>query len=397
MEYRPYYIGQSLIRKGHQLTILASSFSHLRRKNPVSKKRIFKENVAGIDYIWVNTPHYKNNLGRIINHFYFILQLYIYESQIFSLVKPDFILASSTYMLDAPFARRMANKYSIKVAYEVKDLWPLTLIELGKMSKHNPYISFLQVAENYMYNNMDAIITTLPDAKEYMAKHGVTSDRYFYIPNGVWGDDWNGVSEDLPDEHQALLTNLRRDKKFIIGYFGSHGVSNALEMLINSAELLVNTNICIILVGQGSEKQNLQKMVRERNIQNVYFLPLISRTQIPTLLNNVDACYLGWNKIDIYRYGISPNKLLDYMMAAKPIIHALPIGRDPVAEIGCGLSISTNNAEDIAQAMIQLSRLQEAERIHMGENGRRYVLANHDYNILSTKLLDTIRSLNEKK
>jgi glycosyltransferase involved in cell wall biosynthesis len=102
----------------------------------------------------------------------------------------------------------------------------------------------------------------------------------------------------------------------------------------------------------------------------------------------MDALYLGWLRTSIYRFGISPNKILDYMMAARPVVHAVDAGNDPVAESGCGLSVAPEQPAAIASAIRSLRALDATQLLAMGERGRRFVLERHDYRVLARQFLE---------
>ncbi len=120
------------------------------------------------------------------------------------------------------------------------------------------------------------------------------------------------------------------------------------------------------------------------------FLPSVPRNVVPALLAAMDALYLGWPKRPIYRFGISPNKLVDYMMAGKPVIHGSAAANNPVAESGCGETCAPDDSSALANAIVQLRGRSDAEREAMGQRGRDYALAHHDYAVLARQFLDVL-------
>jgi len=119
-------------------------------------------------------------------------------------------------------------------------------------------------------------------------------------------------------------------------------------------------------------------------------LPAINKLQIPDFLSACDALYIGWNKLPIYRFGICPNKLFDYMLAQKPIIHSVTAGNDLVDEARCGLSVAAEDINEISSVIQNMKNLKAENRERMAKNGHDYVLRNHDYRILATRFLDRV-------
>lgn len=391
MEYRPFYLAREWVRMGHTVSILASSFSHLRTSGATSNRAITHEKIAGIDYFWFQTPLYQGNgYKRVINIFSFVLQLYTHKSHIMQHTAPDVVIASSTYPLDMLPAHKLANAAQAKLIFEVHDLWPLTLIELAGMSRHHPFIRLLQWAENFAYRHADRVVSMLPKAKHYMVSHGMADAKFTHIPNGIDIDEWQAEQAELPPTHRSLLDELQQANQFVIGYAGGHNISNALDPLLDAAFLLQAMPITFVLVGQGTEKTRLEKLARQKELYNVRFLPPVLKASIPSLLASMDALYIGWQRSSLYRFGISPNKLLDYMMAAKPIIHAVDAGNDPVADSGCGISVAPEDSIAIANAVRQLVNMTPAARVEIGKNGKNYVLARHDYRVLARQFLEIL-------
>lgn len=154
--------------------------------------------------------------------------------------------------------------------------------------------------------------------------------------------------------------------------------------------MLKNKPISFVLVGGGLEKENLIKKAKDEAIDNIYFFDPIVKTQIPDLLRHFDIAYIGWRQVPIYRFGISPNKLTDYMMAERPILHSVKAGNDLVYDAGCGLTVEPENPQEIANGIMQLFRLPENELQKIGKQGKAYILKNQTYTVLAEQFLNAI-------
>jgi glycosyltransferase involved in cell wall biosynthesis len=392
MEFRTYYLAREWVRAGHEVNIVAADFSHLRQHNPQLAGKYADETIDGIRYTWCKTPPYSGNgIGRVRNIFSFLAKVMGLSKRFMSEWKPDVVIASSTYPLDTVPAAWIAGKTGAKLIYEVHDLWPLTPVEVGGMSKKHPFIRLLQWAEDFGYQKADTVVSMLPCAKDYMAEHGMAPNKFVYIGNGVDVDEWQGSTTPLPAGHVDKIAELKREGRFLVGYAGGHGLANALDYLLDAAEELQDDPVAFVLVGDGPDKATLQESAERRNLSNVHFLPAIPKRAVPAFLAEMDALFIGWHKLPIYRFGINPNKLFDYLMAARPVIHSVEAGNDLVKEAGAGISVAAEDALAIADAVRALMALSPTARAQMGEAGRATVLERHDYRVLAQRFAECMR------
>jgi glycosyltransferase involved in cell wall biosynthesis len=391
MEFRPYYMAREWVKLGHRVTIVASAFSHLRKEANTDGRYLTKELIDGIQYIWLNTPRYTGNgVRRAINIFSFVTGLAFNQKRITG-DKVDIVIASSTYPLDIIPAWLIAERHKAKLIFEVHDLWPLSPIELGGMSKWHPFIMTMQFAEDFACRRADAVVSMLPRADEHLTTRGMAREKFYYIPNGIIIADWEIQPDLLSETHRTTIAALKNRGLFLVGYTGAHGIANSLDALIEAASRLTDRPIAFLFVGQGPEKDRLIK--KARNLDNTVFLNPVPKKAIPALLNEIDALYIGLQRQPLFRFGISPNKLMDYMMAGKPVIQAIEAGNDPVAESGCGLSVPPEDPEQIAAAIIKLLDMAPTERTAMGHRGREFILRNHDYKDLASRFVGVMEGL----
>lgn len=394
MEFRPYYFAREWQKLGHRVRIIGASFSHLRKQNPQVSRDFEIQNIEGVEYQWIKTRTYDgNDAARALTLFEFCSKLYMRAPQIVKEFSPDVVISSSTYPLDTYPAQRIRKlaKRNCKYIHEAHDLWPLTLIELAGWSEKHPFIRILARGERSALSKSDAIVAVTAGEADYMIHHGMQScEKFIHIPNGIALEDWE-IEEALPEEHADSLYRLKQEKKFIIGYLGGHALSNALDHFLDAAKLLVDDErFAFICVGKGMEKARLQERAQTENISNLTFLPAIGKKQVPTFLEACDALYIGAEPCSLYRFGVSINKVYDYMMAGKPIIYGVEAKNNDVKEAGCGLTIQPGNAEEIAEAARKLAEMAPGERAWMGERGKGWVIRNCDYTKLAKLFLEVM-------
>ena len=388
MEFRPYYLAREWVRAGHRVQMLAADFSHVRARQPQAGDEV----IDGISYRWYPTPRYAGNgVGRVSNIAAFLRALWADTARIVDQFKPDVVIASSTYPLDIWPARRLARRARAKLVFEVHDLWPLSPIELSGMSPYHPFAMLCQSAENTAYRDAEHVISMLPKVHQHMAAHGLDLRKLSIIPNGISGDEWQGEPPPLRGDIADALAAARREGAAVVGYAGSMGEPNSMHTLIDAAVLLRGEKLHFVLVGDGHERARLQQRIIQLQLPRVTLWPPIPKLQVPTFLAAIDIAWIGWQRLPIYRFGIAPNKLMDYMMARTPVLHSVQAGNDPVAESGCGLSVPPQDPGALAAGLLQLTALPLEERRAMGERGRQFVLAHHTYPVLARRFLEALQ------
>ena len=392
MEYRPYYLAKEWVKMGHQVTLVGASFSHLRIQQPVvtTNKDFEEETVEGINYIWIKTPAYESTFARIQNIFVFVCKLWKYSRKISEFVKPDLVVASSTYPLDIYPARKIAEKQLVQ-NYVMK-----CMIYCASFSQIDWRIFIMAsfyysdaIAENYAYKHVDKVISLLWNSEQHMREHGLAEGKFKCIPNGYCKEDWENLNlkEEIPQTHKLLFKQL--ENKIIVGFAGGFAASGSLDTLVKAAALLKeHDNLAFVLVGKGPEQEYLEKLVKERSLANTFFLPAVKKIQIPRIVAYFDVAFIGGIHSFLHKYGTSANKLTDYMLSAKPIIQAIDEPNSVIERVKCGICVEAENERLVADAILELTGMTREKREKMGEGGRKYALENLEWGILAKQFLD---------
>ncbi len=274
---RHYDFGRVLAGQGHEVTIFASSYSHFSRQeerlSPGERMRI--ECVDGVRFVWVRTPPYAgNNYRRVANMLSYAGRTVLIQCR-FS--RPDVIVGSSVHMAAVAAAYVIGRVRGVPFVFEVRDIWPQTLIDMGATAEGQPSRPEFWVGRSYSFTAAPGWSsacylrrrTTLPDA-------GYRESKIAYIPNGIAAPrpadkTMSGDSAELV----ARITQLRRDGRVIAGYVGSHGRANALGTLVRAARELRDRGedgIVFVFVGDGPEKEACQRLARRPRSSQCYFL-----------------------------------------------------------------------------------------------------------------------------
>jgi len=380
---RHFYLSKELVKQGYKVVLIGASYSHILHKPKAVNSPYTFYNYDGVDIVTIRVPRYKNSLSikRVINWFLFAFRLRRINVEAVS--KPDIIIYSSAPLIGYLGAKYLSTKLAVPLVFEVRDIWPLSLCEIGGYSKKNLFIQFLQWIEDKAYKDSDIVISNLKNSYKHMAQRGLLVNKFHWLPNGFLLEE---VLNKEPLDENVLL-NIP-DNKFIVGYTGTFGLANTLDTFLDAAEYLKsNENIAFVLVGGGKNEESLKKIRQEKKLSNVYFIKQIPKVQIQSMLSLFDVCYIGLTKDPLFRFGVSPNKLFDYFYSAKPIIYGIDSGDyNPVSSVNSGIEITPENVSALVDAIIELYELPVNQRYEMGQRGRKLALAKYEYSVLAKKL-----------
>lgn len=384
---RHFALAKELRRRGYQVVIVASSFDHQRRLEtrlkPGEPFQLAEE--EGVPFLWLRTlPYRGNDISRVLNMLSFALSV-LTQARHAIVGKPDLIIGSSPHPFAALAAQLLSRRYKIPFVLEVRDLWPQSLVELGSFSSRHPLIMFLEQLERYLYRRAHAIVTLLPLAHEHMVKKGAPGERIYWIPNGV---DMEQVPLPQPPAHKRRLVAL---------YAGAHGIANNLDLILDAAYLLKvkgwDSAIEFKLIGDGPEKSRLIERARSLGLANVRFEDPIPKNHVFKVLSDGDILLLALKDSPLFRFGVSPNKLFDYMAVARPIVFAGNSPGNPVEQAQAGYVVSPSRPEELAQAIYHLTQLSLEERWAMGLRGRSFLEKHHSVKRLVDRLEEVFESV----
>jgi len=387
MSFRPYYLAKNFNELGHNTTVITSLYHHLCT---IPNVKLGEMDVEGVDYFFQKVVSYEGNgLKRLLNMLSFGMGLFSQSFREFSKSKnPDVIIASTAHPFHLLAAKYYAKKYRAKLILEVRDIWPLSLQELVGISKYHPLSIIINMFQKFGYKHCDHCVSLLANAEEFFLEEGLKKGSFTYIPNGIelTNEPLNGkIPEILASELESALQKFDT----IIGYTGALGLPNNLMPLIDAAEALKKYNIGILLAGDGICKFELENRVEKLGLNNVIFLGKLPKTEVSFVLECCDALFINAKPKDIYKFGISPNKIFDYMNYGKIVFNGIDSPGNPLEMSGCEIKFPANDSAILANEIINF---------HINKNSfdissSRFVQEHHTYSELSNKYIDLMEGL----
>jgi glycosyltransferase involved in cell wall biosynthesis len=365
--------------------IFAAGFHNAtHREERLTRWQLYRtERFDGVRFVWLRTlPYHGNTWRRQVNMVTFLIAFLAVQTRF---PAPATIIGSTVHPFAALGAWVAARWRGARYVFEVRDLWPQTLVDLGAMRVGSPGERLLRAIEAFLVRRASVVITLLPGMQDYLRERGLPTRHVVYIPNGVDLTRFDAPVSgdgDMPDAIARSLESIRdmrADGRFVLGYVGSFGRVNNLEVIVRGATLAESAapgRIGLVLVGDGAERAGLERLAASGG--PVVLCPAVPKKYVPTLLRTLDAAVVHTTWTPVYRYGISFNKLFEYMAAARPIVFACASAYDPVAAVGAGISIPPDDPQGVASAYLQLADASPDERARMGTAGREYVAREHD-------------------
>lgn len=392
---RHYDLARRLVARGHHVTIFAAGRSHRSgREVRVRPGRLYhSETINGVRFVWLRTsPYHGNTWRRQLNMLSFLVVFVVVQTRF---ARPDIVIGSTVHPFAALGGWLAARLRGARFAFEIRDLWPQTLIDLGAMRRGSPGERLLRALEAFLVRRASAVITLLPGVTDYLAEQGLPSDHVVYLPNGA---DLTAFPKDggvaarptSPRAAQAIaeIERMQADGRFVVGYLGAFGLVNRVDLLARAAAIIEASapgRIGLVLIGDGPERAEVERAAAAAPAAARVVDP-VPKLDVPAVLRALDAAAVHTTYTPVYRYGISFNKLFEYMAAERPVVFATSTAYDPVARSGAGLTVEPDDAGRLADAFLEMASLPAASRAAMGAAGRSFVQREHDLDALGAVL-----------
>jgi len=376
---RTYDYSTELTVLGHKVTFFTSSYSHFTHEERLKPGEKWREEWFGkVRVLWLKTIPYKGNgLRRGANMLSNACRAYWLGKSLKE--KPDIIFGPSVPLFTGLSAYLLSRRKKCPFCFEVRDIWPQALIDLGVLSERGLIAWLFRKIEIYLYRHAVQIIAALPFAYKHICQYGIPTERVAWIPNGVnlkRFADCKGYSGGTRD-------------KFVVIYVGRFAAGHGIDAILKAAKILQNDSISkvkFIFVGNGPNKPHYEKMIHDYKLANVELRGAVPKKEVSYVLQEGDLFVASLKNIPIYRFGINLNKIYDYLALGRPIIFAANAPNNPVADANAGISIPPDDSKAMVAAIKSILSMSPKERCILGENGRKYAETHFDVSLLAKKL-----------
>lgn len=370
------------MRRGHAVTIFSSNFSHYRHRElrTIVGLRLWgTEWIEGVRFVWVRTPPYRaNDLWRILNMVAFSATAVLACASLGP--RPDVVVGVSVHPLAALAGWVVARMRGARFVFEVTDLWPQTLIEFGRIAEGSAAARAMRWLERFLFRRASWIVMLWRDTGPYVERAAGVGERVVWIPHLADPRRYNAIQ---PYDGAPTVP-------FTLMFLGGFVESNCVDIILMTAAELQRrqrNDIRFELIGEGTEKAAMINRARSLGLANVTFPAAVAKSNVPEVMGHADAFIYGLRDLPLYQYGISLNKLADYLASARPIVFFGRSSYDAVAQSGAGISVPSSDPAAIADAVEELVARTPEERRTMGERGRQHLRRYHDIDTLTERFL----------
>ena len=341
----------------------------------------------GVHYVLIRCKGYHGSgVSRILNMLEFARKL---PGVCNKYPRPDAIVATSMPPMSCAAGIKLARKYGCRGIAEIADLWPESIVAYGIAGPRNPAVLYLRRLEKWIYRKSDAVVFTMEGAYDYILEQGwereIPRSKVHYINNGVDLEQFRYNREHFTVDDPDLTD----PDTFKVIYTGSIRKVNNLGLLLDAAKELRDPRVRFLIWGDGDEREALQQRVAEENISNVVFKGRVEKKYVPYITSCADLNIAHNTPSSLFRFGISFNKLFDYLAAGKPVLSDFPCPYNPAVLLHASLCVDDPTAQNIAQAVTQVAAMEREQYNELCSNAEKAAVE-YDFRNLTNKLLQVI-------
>ncbi|AUX47161.1 glycosyltransferase [Sorangium cellulosum] len=374
-------------RAGHEVTVLTGMPNHPTGVIPPDYQgRIrVEEDFHGVRVLrtWIYAAANRGKVRRSLAYGSFALSA-LTLAQV-GLPQADVLIATSPQFLSAAAGYGIAALRRLPFVFEVRDLWPESIVAVGALPADHAVVRGLTLVEEHLYRVADEIVVVTQRFRERLVERGVPAEKIEIIRNGVDLGRFTPASRDTP-----LRARLGFGERVVVAYVGTHGMAHGLSAVLDVASgLRARDDIRFLFVGEGAERASLEARARQLGLTNVTFLGALSRDLIPEVYATADICLVPLRKAELFQTVI-PSKIFEILGMARPIVISVDgEARSIIEEARAGIFAPPEDVPAMTESIVDLAS-DPAKRGRMGEDGRAYVIRSFDRDTLAREYVDLL-------
>jgi glycosyltransferase involved in cell wall biosynthesis len=327
------------------------------------------------------TPYRGNGTSRILNWLSYGVGAFLLGIR---QRRVDVVYASSPHLLAGLAGYLIARVRRAVFVLEIRDLWPRILVDMGRMKSTSPVYRLLRRLELFLYCHADEIVVLAEGSIKAIRADCPSADPITFIPNGSDTSMFAADSDRDASRERFRMTGL------VFVYAGAHGPANGLDLVLDAAEHVKGDlpEVSFLLVGDGVEKTQLVEQATRRGLANVNFHGPIPKSDMPNLLAASDVGLHVLADVPLFRYGVSPNKLFDYMAAGLPVVTNCPGEvENLVNDAHAGVAVGPGELERAVRDVVGVS---DEQRGVWGASGREFIERYRSREVLGRQLAQVL-------
>jgi colanic acid biosynthesis glycosyl transferase WcaI len=387
---RVYELSREWVRQGHEVTVLTAFAHHPTGVKAPEDRYVLSRNetMDGIKVLrtYVYATANKGTTKRMVSYASFMASAIAIGR--FQISRPDIVIATSPQLLCGLAGYVLARTLRVPCVFEVRDLWPESVLAVEALQE-SIVIKALRSLARFLYLRSDRIVTVGEGYRRGIhRRYGISENKIDVIRNGVD----RKLFIPLPKDN-GIRQEYQWNQRFVVMYVGTHGMAHNLRQILEVARAMQNEpEKLFVFVGEGGEKDELQRLTAEWRLTNVQFIDQQPKSRIPHFYASCDLGLVTLRDSPLFQE-VLPSKIFEYMAMARPVLlNVNGEARQLVESASAGVYVPAGDVGAMVAMIRELST--QAERLtEMGQKGREFVLLNHDRGELANQYLKVLAPL----
>ena len=373
------------IKKGVEVTIItcAPNFPQGKVYKGYKNKFYQTEVIDGIKVIrvWSYITANEGFVKRVLDYVSFSFMAF----WVGLFQKHDVVIATSPQFFTTWSAVGISKIRRKPWIFELRDLWPESIRTVGAMKQSRVY-EWLERVELWLYRDATRVIAVTDAFKQNLIDRGIDAKKIDIVTNGANLDLYKAKEKD-----KALLKSLGLEKKFIVGYIGTHGMAHSLEFIVNSVKKIEDPDVHFLFIGGGAMKEKIVKMAKALNLENITFLDPVSKEKVPNYLSIIDVSLAPLKKSDTFKTVI-PSKIFEASAMGKPTLLGVEGQAQKIIEkYGAGICFKPEDEDDFLKKLTLLKQNTDFYKSCVG--GCAKLAKDFDRKVLADKMLEIVEKI----